>query len=66
MKSRIIFAVLTLIFFFLYLNLMGRVWNSLFDIDPAANVLALLLLLVLIIPLSALSAQKSIDLISGN
>lgn len=66
MKNKIIFSILTLLFFFVYLKLMGWVWNRIFDIDPAMNVLALLILLVLVVPLSALSAQKSMDMIREN
>ena len=66
MSQKFFFSILTFIFFFLYLQVMGLIWNRLFDIDPASNVLALLILLVLILPLSALSAQKSIDLIKAN
>lgn len=54
-----------LLFLFLYLTIIGWEWNSFFDIDPVLNVLAFLLLIVLI-PLSAMSAQKTIDLIHGN
>lgn len=66
MRQKLIFSIITFVFLYLYLQVLGWIWNRLFDIDPASNVLALLVILVLILPLSALSAHKSIDLIKAD
>jgi len=58
MKKNLVSAVLTIIFFIIYWKLLGFIYNLWVPFNPVTDILALFIILIIVIPLSAISAYK--------
>lgn len=65
MKNNIIFWVITIVFFRFYFFILRWIWNSWIPFNITTDILALFILVVVLIPLSAISAEKTIKIIKS-
>ncbi len=65
MKERIAFFAITLIFYIAYFKILQWGWDKFIPFNRISNIIVLFILVVVNIPLSLISAEKTIRLIKA-
>jgi hypothetical protein len=63
LKKNIIFGILTIVFFVVYWKVLAFIWDLWVPSNTTTNVLSMFLLVVVNMPLSAISANQTIKVI---
>lgn len=65
MKNNVIFGVITIIFFVIYFFIFRWIWNLWMPLSITTDIIAMFISLVVNIPLSLISAEKTIKIIKS-
>jgi len=63
LMKKVVYALLTIIFFLVYWEALGFIWSLWVPFNPFTDILALSIVLIIIIPLSAISAYKVVKIL---
>lgn len=63
MKKNVIFGVITIVFFVFYFFILRWIWNLWIPFNITTDILSLFILMVVVVPISFISAEKTIKAI---
>jgi hypothetical protein len=65
-KKNIIFGLITILFFVVYWNVLGLIWNLWVPFNPTTDIISLFIVTFINLPLSAISSQQLIKVIKSS
>ena len=65
-KKKIIFGFMTMLFFIVYWNVLGLIWNLWVPFNPTTDIISLFIVIFINLPLSAISSQQLIKVIKSS